>query len=89
MDGLYIMENPIKMDDLGVPLFFFGNTQFNFEVSGACLALIVSGITVSRVFSRKKMLRGFGGSHWSGTRQVLACFSWVSLTFELCNVVVM
>ena len=21
MDGLYIMETPIKMDDLGVPLF--------------------------------------------------------------------
>ncbi len=21
MDGLYIVENPIKMDDLGVPLF--------------------------------------------------------------------
>ena len=28
MDGLYIMENPIKMDDLGVALFLeFGNTH--------------------------------------------------------------
>ena len=40
MDG-FIMENPIKMDDLGVPLFletpmiFFGNTNKNSPISSS------------------------------------------------------
>ena len=88
MDGLYIMENPIKMDDLGVPLFLETPSSISRCLVPAwlssCLASQSRGLS-----SRNKMLRGFGGSHWSGTRQVLACFSWVPLTFELCNVVVM
>ena len=32
MDGLYIMENPIKMDDLGVPLFFLETPIYTPEI---------------------------------------------------------
>ena len=39
MDGLYIMENPIKMDDLGVPLFF-GNTHVWKNIFGAPLLMV-------------------------------------------------